>query len=504
MFKKVMLMLVVILALGILPTFAQDDPYADVDPSGQIVSYWHNHTGGRARALDTIVRVFNNPAGDWGNPDNAEFYIVPETSDPTDLNALAVALAPIAAEYNTYGITVEASNQGGYGDIFEKIRLAIGANEALPNLTVAYQNQAATYQFDSSGESLIDMNLLVNSPTWGMSESEIAAFYEGIWASDVFPTFGGARFGFPVQRSMEVMFFNVDWLAELFANGHISFEGAPTTPEQFREASCAATANPFSSAEADAPEAPVGYEMRIDASNLSAWVFAFGGDIFDYEAGMYTLNTPEAVEAMTFVQGLIADGCARIQTDPRAFSGQRNFGLGTSLFNIASSSGFPFYALAASRDLGDGTLEARFSWSAGAVPHTTEVPVMNLYGASVSITSTTPEQEVATWIFVKLLGSQAVMALWGDAANYFPTRGDAAELLGATFERVPAYAATFDLLQYAYSEPGVPGYDPVRNEMSNALVLLWDFPAGSTPEDVQPILDALDENANLILSEFGG
>jgi len=35
-------------------------------------------------------------------------------------------------------------------------------------------------------------------------------------------------------------------------------------------------------------------------------------------------------------------------------------------------------------------------------------------------------------------------------------------------------------------------------------VLLWDFPAGSTPEDVQPILDALDENANLILSEFGG
>ncbi|HRF95432.1 MAG TPA: hypothetical protein PLZ51_09565, partial [Aggregatilineales bacterium] len=226
MFKKVMLLIVVILALGILPTFAQDDPYADVDPTGQTVTFWHNHTGGRERALNTIVRVFNDPAGDWGNVDNADYYIVPETSDPVDLNALAVALAPVAAEYNTFGITVEASNQGSYGEIFEKVRLAIGAEEALPNLTVAYQNQTATYQFDSNGEALIDMNLLVNSPTWGMPEEEVAQFYAGIWASDEFSTFGGARFGFPVQRSMEVMYFNSDWLAELFANGHITFEGA--------------------------------------------------------------------------------------------------------------------------------------------------------------------------------------------------------------------------------------------------------------------------------------
>lgn len=498
MLKKVMLFVVMILAVGILPTFAQDDPYADVDPSGQTVTFWHNHTGGRERALNTIVRVFNDPTGDWGNADNADYYIVPEDGDPVDLNALAVALAPVAAEYNTYGITVEASNQGGYGDIFEKVRLAIGANEALPSLTVAYQNQAATYQFDSAGEALVDMNLLVNSPTWGMPAEEVEQFFVGVWESDVFPTFGNERYGFPVQRSMEVMYFNVDWLAELFANGHISFEGAPTSPEQFREATCAASANPFSGAAVDAPEAPVGYEIALSASNFAAWVFAFGGDIFDYENNAYTLNTSAAAEAMTFIQGLVADGCARIQTDPRAFSAQRNFGLGTSLFTIQSSSGIPFYQLAVTDNDGN----ARFNWSAGVVPHTTAEPVMNLYGASVSIPATTPEQELATWIFVKFLGSQAVMALWGDAANYFPTRGDAAELLTETFERVPAYGATFPLLQYAYREPGVPGYDPVRNEIQNTLVLLWDFAPGSTGEDVQSALDALDELANDILAEF--
>lgn len=498
MLKKWMLLIVMMLAVAIVPSVAQDDPYADVDPSGQTVTFWHNHTGGRARALDVIVRVFNDPNGDWGNPNNPDYYIVPEDRDPVDLNALAVALKPAAARYNTFGIKVEASNQGNYGEIFEKIRLAIGANEPLPSLTVAYQNQAATYQFDSEGEALVDMNLLLNSPKWGMPAEEVEQFFPGIWGSDIFPTFGNARYGFPVQRSMEVMYFNVDWLAELYANGHISFEGAPTTPEQFREAACAATAHPFSRAEADAPEAPIGYEMRIDASNYAAWVFAFGGDIFDYENNRYTLNTPEAVEAVSFVQGLVADGCARIQTDPRAFSAQRNFGLGTTLFTIASSSGFPFYQLAVTNPEG----VQRFNWSAGAVPHITPEPVMNLYGASVSIPRTTPEQELATWIFVKYLGSKEVMALWGDSANYFPTRADAVELLGPTFERVPAYAATFPLLQYAYKEPGVPGYDPVRNEIQNTLVLVWDFAPGTTTVNVQEALDELDELANDILAEF--
>lgn len=68
MLKKITLLIVFVLALGILPTFAQEDPYADVDPSGQTVTYWHNHTGGRARALDVIVRVFNDPMGDWATP----------------------------------------------------------------------------------------------------------------------------------------------------------------------------------------------------------------------------------------------------------------------------------------------------------------------------------------------------------------------------------------------------------------------------------------------------
>ena len=60
---------------------------------------------------------------------------------------------------------------------------------------------------------------------------------------------------------MEVLFYNADWLAELREAGAISFDGAPSTPEQFKEAACAATANPFSGASTETPA--IGYQSRL-------------------------------------------------------------------------------------------------------------------------------------------------------------------------------------------------------------------------------------------------
>ena len=126
--------------------------------------------------------------------------------------------------------------QGGYGDIFNKMLTFMNTPD-VPNLVVAYQNQAATYQL---AESMIDMNLLVNSPTWGLSKDDQQDFFTGFYYQDVFPTFGNMRLGFPPNRSMEVMYYNMDWLEEL------GYDAPPATPEEFKEVACAATEQPFS------------------------------------------------------------------------------------------------------------------------------------------------------------------------------------------------------------------------------------------------------------------
>ncbi|QPC82877.1 extracellular solute-binding protein [Phototrophicus methaneseepsis] len=449
--KKFAAFTLLVLALVLaLPVVAQDDVemiYEDVDPTGATVEFWHQHSGEREEALNAIVEEFNAT--------------------------------------NEWGITVVPSNQGGYGDIFQKMNLGlVEGGDSLPELVVAYQNQAATYQLV---DGLIDMRPLVESPTWGLTEEDKADFFPGFYTQDIFPTFGNERLGFPPNRSLEVMYYNISWLNELYEAGAISFEGAPVTPDQFKEAACAAVENPYSAATGD-PSTSIGYQLSYDASRFASWTFAFGGDIYDYEANQYTVNSPAAVEAMTFLQGLYADGCARDIEE--AYGDQTNFGQGVTLFTVGSSSGAPFYGTAVDEGAGH-------EWSVGAIPYTTEEPVMNLYGASVSIPVSTPEQEVAAWLFVKYYTSTDAQATWAQASEYFPVRASVADGLADYFEANPSYEAGFDLLQYSKSEPPVPGYDFVRDAMETAMAEIM----GDSSMDVQARLDELNEEANEILAE---
>jgi multiple sugar transport system substrate-binding protein/sn-glycerol 3-phosphate transport system substrate-binding protein len=271
----------------------------------------------------------------------------------------------------------------------------------------------------------------------------------------------------------------MDWLKEL------GYDAPPATPEQFKEMACKAVEQPFSKA---AGEGSMGYELSIDASRFASWAFAFGGDVFDYKAGQYTYNSEAAVAAMTFLQDLFKSGCATIVTE--SFGDQTDFGAGSLLFSIGSSSGLPFYKSAVDD-------AAQFEWSVGPIPHTTTDPVMNVYGASVSMPKTTPERELATWLFLKYYTSPEVQARWAVASNYFPVRASVAENLTDYFASNPPYKTAFDLLKYSKFEPPTAGYDFVRVKVGEVMAGLMADPFPT----VQEALDALNEEANVILAE---
>ena len=215
----------------------------------------------------------------------------------------------IVEEFNTsnpYGITVTAEYQGGYNDIYQKMLALLGTSDT-PNIVVAYQNQAASYQLV---DGLVDMNPLVDSPKWGLSAEDQADFFPGFWQSDVFPSFGGERLGIAPNRSMEMLYYNADWLKELRTAGLIDFDGPPTTPAQFEAAACAASKTPFSKSTVSG--SPFGYELSIDASRFASFTFAFGGNVYAgsgraalCRAGFGEL-TWNSVSSLLAAQGLFA------------------------------------------------------------------------------------------------------------------------------------------------------------------------------------------------------
>ncbi|MFQ5400461.1 MAG: extracellular solute-binding protein [Anaerolineae bacterium] len=416
----------------------------EIDLSGAEVLFWHQHRGGRGEQLDEIIADFNAT--------------------------------------NEWGIVVTGSNEGGYGDIYDKMIAGLTTGE-LPGLVVAYQNQAAAYEV---ADGLISLDPYINHPVYGLSEEDRADFFSAFLNADRLPQFGGAAFGFPPNRSMEVLYYNADWLAELFDAGAISFEGPPQTPDQFAEAVCAAAENPFSKNQD--PSFSVGYEVRTDASSVAALTFARGGDIYDYENNQFTYNTPETLDGLTQMADLLAQGCAGEIAE--RFADQTDFGNGKTLFTMGSSSGLPFYKSAV-----DGGEAGGFNWSVAPIPYTAETPVQNIYGASVSIPKTDPQTQLAAWLFLKYYTSPEIQARWAKASNYFPVRESVAEGLSDYFNENPAYQTAFDLLQYGKTEAPVAGYDLVRDEARAAFNRIL------TGEDAATVLAELDAAANAILAE---
>jgi multiple sugar transport system substrate-binding protein len=386
---------------------AESGELAGVDPSGQTVVWWHNHSGSREEKLLEIVEKFNNE--------------------------------------NPYGITVEPINQGGYDDIREKMGASIVSGD-LPGVVVGYQNDQAFY---ASVDALVDMDVYVNDDHWGLSDAEKADFAQGIYFQDVHPAFDNQRLGFPPNRSMEVLYYNKTWLEEL---GYDPANMATISPELFEEIACAAAA--------DRGDGEGGYIIRFDASQVAAAALARGGNVLSEDGLGYNYNSPELVDYFTQIKGMHDNGCAWVS--PENYH-DAEFAARQAIFYAGSTSGLPFAQ--ESLDAAGNTDE----WGIAPIPYTTETPRQNLYGGSVMMPKGTPENELASWIFIRWFTSPEPQAEWVKASNYFSPRLSAGGLLEDYIPTNPKYEDALALLPYADFEPQLISYAEVRNAVSDTF-----------------------------------
>lgn len=385
------------------------DIWEDVDPTGEEIVFWHTYRGPRGDVLDEIITEFNSN--------------------------------------NPYSITVAGERIGNLGDLFDATLASLPSDDR-PNLVIAYQNHSATY-LDFVPGSVVDVSSMVASATWGLGEDPdlIDAFF---LADRMYP-YAEGQYGFAPNRSMSVLYANESWLTEL------GYDGLPTSPEAFREAACAARDQNYTVGTTP----PIGYALRVEASVLASWVFAFGGDVFSPEALAYTFDSPEAVAAVEFLQALVEDGCATLVTG--AFEDQAAFARGQALFTVGTTAGIPFYESAIAEGPG-------FDWTVAAIPHITPDPVQNVYGPSMSILSANPEADLASWIFVKFYTEATAQQRWAEVSSYYPVRTSAFERMTAYREAHPAYDQAFALQAFTKAEPATPDYEIVRGFAEDALI----------------------------------
>jgi multiple sugar transport system substrate-binding protein len=433
----------VLMVFVALPMFAgggtesstTDASLASVDPSGVTITYWYQHSRSREEAIQKLIAEFN--------------------------------------ETNAYGITVEGEYAGGYNDIYNKMITGIAGGD-VPNVVVAYQNQSAGYQV---ANALVDLNPYVNDEKWGLGE-EAGDYFKGFTESDVNAMFDGQRLGFPPNRSMEVMYYNLTWLKEL------GYNAPPKTWAEFEEMVQKATET------GDGDQ--YGYALATGASNVFSLIISRGGEV-EKDGGGYNYNSSEARDAMEMMKRLYDAGYARRIVE--AYGEQTDFGNFKVLFTMASTSGLPYYASAIESS------DRPFEWGVAPFPtvSASDQAVQNVYGASLSVTNigSTPEEQLASWLFIKFLTGKSQQAVWVRESNYFPVRASVADDLDDYFGENPQFKLAFDILTSSEltAEPPYAGYDEVRDVVSSTFNAILDG------ADIESALADLDEEAEFVYED---
>jgi multiple sugar transport system substrate-binding protein len=406
------------------------------------------------------------------------------TVDPNLLSGLTIRLIQpwsgqagqdlqgLVEEYNRtneLGIQVEISSPGTIEAMNELMKESLAAGTP-PDVALAYLFQALEWD---AAHPFVDLTPYVEDPTWGLNAEERADFNPALWEAGMA---GDRRLAVPAAGSGQVLYYNQTWAEEL------GFTAPPATPAELERQVCAAAQANRQDQSTD-NDGTGGLILSTNYSPMLAWLEAFGAQVYDParatgKSSPYHFSAPEVAQAFTFLRGLYDKGCAWLPDEPypeEDFSSRRGLLAANSLANLAYQTSVNGRAGRADR------------WTVIPFPSPDGEPAISTYGPGLEIFSTTPEQQLAAWNFVRWLLSPQNQARLAGATNSFPARTSAFDLLSGELADLPQWTAARQALEYARPEPTTSSWKTVRWALGDAATQLFRsyFSIDKVPELVK-------------------
>ena len=374
---------------------------------------------------------------------------------------------------NGKGITVTAVVQGSYTVLGQKLLGAITAG-ALPELAHAYESNVADY---TKADVVIDLDPYVNSKKNGLDQASKDDIYKPYYDTNRFAQYGNKLLSFPFTKSLALMYTNEDVLK---AAGITS---VPKTWADWEQAVMKTTKK-----DASGKTTQYGYAGTSDASYFDGMVLSNGGKLMSADGKTVAWDGKEGLAVLQMLKRLYDGGFAYT---PTGFDWQNDFAQGKLGFVYSSSSSRPFIAAA---------MKTPQNWSVAAPPQTgTTSAATVMFGANVAVFKSTPQKQLASWLFIKWFSEQAQTADWATKSYYMPVRKSAAndEALKAYWTKTdPQGKQAYDAIGASIPEPNVRGQQDIRGVLTDMYVSVMT--GKKTPE--QALKDA-GTQANQILKD---
>ena len=393
------------------------------------------------------------------------------TSDPQK-GALESAVKRFN-ETNGKGITVQAVVQGNYTQLYQKTLGAIQAG-ALPELAHAYESFVADY---TKADVVVDLDAYVNSKKNGLDQAGKDDIYKPYFDTNRFPQYGNQLLSFPFSKSLAVMYTNDDVLKAA---------GVTTTPKTW--ADWEQSVMKATKKDASGKTTQYGYVGTTDASYFNAMVLSRGGNIMSSDNKTVAWDGKEGLETLQMLDRLYKGGYAYT---PTGFDWQADFANSKLAYTFSSTSSRPFIA---------GAMKTPVNWSVGLPPQADPAKGRTvMFGANIAVMKSTPQKQLASWLFVKWFSEKDQTADWATKSFYMPVRKTAADneaLKTYWSSKDPQGKQAFAVVPASIPEPNVRGQQEIRDVILDMIVKVTT--AKATPEAA--IKDA-GARANQILKD---
>jgi ABC-type glycerol-3-phosphate transport system substrate-binding protein len=339
-----------------------------------------------------------------------------------------------------------------------------------PDLAIALPEHPI--EWDASGY-VVELDSYLTDPIYGLQSGEVDDFPAVFWNQDVV---AGRRLGVPAQRSARLVIYNKAWAREL------GYEDAPLTEAQFREQACAAHTALLRD-EDPANDGQGGWIVDTHSLTMLSWMVSFGGGVLDGSG--YRFLSPKNLEAVAYLKQLYDDACAwlpRASEEKAAAFAARGGLFATGGLEELSEFG---RALAAAENPDE--------WTVLTFPGPDQ-PGLVTYGSSFVVFKSSPEEQLASWLFARWMLSAQNQQEWVEATGLFPLRSSMVDQLAPYARSHPQWAAAVQLVPRAQIQPQLASWRMVRVMLGDGFDAMFrsNTPSGRVAE----ILAIMDRTAS--------
>ena len=366
---------------------------------------------------------------------------------------------------NTWGIWVDVESHGNEDILIEKVQSDLVKGE-VPGLIAVHPYAFSWLDGDASTVSLNDY---FNHPELGIGEDvheDIPRVYFDPFTVD------GELIALPLAPQAMVLFYNQTWAEEL------GFDSYPGDENAFTAQSCAVTTANLADEDQE-NDYTGGWLMNFDPAALLSWYTAFGGEIPEGE--MLQFNNNAGRRAFGYLENLYSpeEGCIWVGRQPEPYPYFADH-----------------YALMYAGTLNQIPLQLRWmeqfenedQWTVFGFPGP-DGEVMMVDSPGLFIMESSPEEQLASWLFAKHLLSAEVQAQLVQSMFTLPVRESALAYLDDFVLEYPQWVSAYDLLGQAQYMPISETWGYGRWVLQDGINRLFAI----EEEEVGDILEQVDE-----------